>query len=510
VALSCAFKPLFTGWKGFPLKRGQTVPLADDSLVDLRDDVVTLSHAGERSDRSFDPLRTYRRVAVWMALCDGVVILAAFFVARWLNPTGPTRTLDTSLTLWIAPPLFVAVFAYSRLYSIQRYDVTEEFKRLISAVTVSVAAVMLVSFWSGSFSRDWIVSVWLLSMLFILVERWIWHGWLVRHRRTGRLVLRTLVVGEQADAEQLAGSLRAGETGFDPIGLITSGAPSPLPGDTPVLGDIAGISRSIDHSSADCVVMALGGLSIDQITTVAKAARRAGVETRMSIDIPQVLPGRVTVQSVAGLMTLALHPVKLTGFQSRVKRASDIVGASFGLLIAAPVMLVVAISIRTTSKGPILFRQRRVTKGGRVFTVYKFRTMYVDADARIRERSLDTQVPFFKTSSEDLVTPIGRYLRRLSLDELPQLWNVLKGDMSLVGPRPLPEEQVVANLELLGPRHELRTGLTGWWQVNGRSDVSPEEAVQQDLFFIENWSLALDISIMFKTLGVLVHTRGAY
>ena len=152
--------------------------------------------------------------------------------------------------------------------------------------------------------------------------------------------------------------------------------------------------------------------------------------------------------------------------------------AALAVIVASPVMLGVAVAVRMSSPGPILFRQARITKGGRSFTIYKFRTMVREVDRVIADQSLDRTQPFFKPLEVDLMNPVGAFLRKVSLDELPQLWNVAAGDMSLVGPRPLPVEQVAANPQLLGPRHDVRAGITGLWQVNGRSEVDPEEAAR--------------------------------
>jgi lipopolysaccharide/colanic/teichoic acid biosynthesis glycosyltransferase len=202
--------------------------------------------------------------------------------------------------------------------------------------------------------------------------------------------------------------------------------------------------------------------------------------------------------------------VRLSGTQTVVKRAFDLLVASVGMVCIAPVWLVIAALIRLTSKGPVLFRQERVTKAGRAFTVYKFRTMVQDSAKVLEEHNIDPSAPFFKLDDDPRLTPVGRLLRKLSLDELPQLLNVLKGDMSLVGPRPLPVEQVAANLELLSSRHEVPAGVTGWWQINGRSSVSFEEAVRMDLFYIENWSLSLDLYILLKTVGCVLAGKGAH
>ena len=216
------------------------------------------------------------------------------------------------------------------------------------------------------------------------------------------------------------------------------------------------------------------------------------------------------MQQVHRLMMLAVRPVKLSGVESAIKRIFDVVITCVALVVAVPLMAVVALAIRLTSRGPALFRQERVTKGGRPFTMYKFRTMVVDPGGENDGPFLDLTKPFFKMTDDPRLTKIGGLLRSLSLDELPQLWNVIRGDMSLVGPRPLPVEQVTANPDLLEPRHEVRAGLTGWWQIHGRSEIEGEEALRMDLFYIENWSLMLDLYILLKTIGAVVTRRGAY
>jgi lipopolysaccharide/colanic/teichoic acid biosynthesis glycosyltransferase len=183
----------------------------------------------------------------------------------------------------------------------------------------------------------------------------------------------------------------------------------------------------------------------------------------------------------------------------------DIAVASVALILILPVWPMIALAIRLDSRGPVLFHQARVTKGGRVFRMHKFRTMLVGATS-----SLETTSPFFKLESDPRLTRIGALLRRLSLDELPQLWNVLTGEMSIVGPRPLPAEQVAANADLLSPRQVVPAGVTGWWQINGRSRLTAEEALRLDLFYIENWSPTLDLYILLKTFGAVARRQGAY
>jgi exopolysaccharide biosynthesis polyprenyl glycosylphosphotransferase len=243
----------------------------------------------------------------------------------------------------------------------------------------------------------------------------------------------------------------------------------------------------------------------DDMLEVTQVARHERTEVRVAANLSQTLTSRLTVQKVGGAIALSIRPVRLTRTQVAMKRGFDVVMASAALAVSLPLLAAIAIAIRLSSRGPVFFRQERVTKGGRIFRMQKFRTMRVDVDSPV-----DTSAPFFKLQSDPRLTPIGRVLRRLSLDELPQFWNVLKGEMSLVGPRPLPADQVAANLELLNPRHEVPAGVTGWWQINGRSGVDPDEAIQLDQFYIENWSLSLDLYILLKTFGAVLGQKGAH
>jgi exopolysaccharide biosynthesis polyprenyl glycosylphosphotransferase len=209
------------------------------------------------------------------------------------------------------------------------------------------------------------------------------------------------------------------------------------------------------------------------------------------------------------MLAVDIAPVRLEGWRAVVKRAFDITLASLLLVVMSPVMGAIAIAVRATSPGPVLFGHERVTKNGRVFKMWKFRTMVQDADRILEQIKVSASTAFFKLEDDPRLTKLGRMLRRCSLDELPQLWNVVRGDMSLVGPRPLPVEQVKANEDFLGYRHDLPAGITGWWQINGRSELQAEEAVRLDHFYIDNWSLGLDLLILWKTARVVLKRSGA-
>jgi exopolysaccharide biosynthesis polyprenyl glycosylphosphotransferase len=218
------------------------------------------------------------------------------------------------------------------------------------------------------------------------------------------------------------------------------------------------------------------------------------------------------VQPLGGLTALSLQPVRLSGGQVVAKFTFDILLSSCLLLVLSPLLAVISIAVKVTSSGPVLYRQRRVGLRGRPFTMLKFRTMRAGAEADVPSLRAAHQVDdvMFKMKDDPRVTRVGRLLRRYSLDELPQLFNVVRGDMSLVGPRPALPEEVAKYEDWHLDRLEVPPGITGLWQISGRADLSFDECVQLDLFYIENWSLTYELFILGKTVAVLLSRRGAY
>jgi exopolysaccharide biosynthesis polyprenyl glycosylphosphotransferase len=457
-------------------------------------------------------LRRYRSVALGLAASDVLCLVVALllsYVVRWgLRP----MPIAYYVVLVAAPLLWISIFHAFGLYAPHHISASEEFRRIIGAVSVGVIMVVVGSYWwKYNFPRQWVGMTWMLALLFELLVRRAWRWYSYRLKSDGRLAMRTLIIGTNDEARRVSHALRSQGLGFQPIAFVATSGPLVSPDGLPVAGRIDDLDSLIRDYAADCVFVASTAAGAQDMLQVVQTTRQTGIEARVSANLPQLLTSRLAVQPVGQVMALSLKPVRLTGSQTVIKRAFDLAVASIGLLCIMPIWGVIAAMIRTTSKGPILFRQERVTKGGHVFTVYKFRTMVVDA-ARILERhGIDPTAPFFKLGQTDpRLTTVGRILRALSLDELPQLLNVLKGDMSLVGPRPLPSEQVAANLDLLASRHEVPAGVTGWWQINGRSEVNFEEAVRMDLFYIENWSLTLDLYILIKTVGCVLARKGAH
>jgi exopolysaccharide biosynthesis polyprenyl glycosylphosphotransferase len=225
-----------------------------------------------------------------------------------------------------------------------------------------------------------------------------------------------------------------------------------------------------------------------------------------------VAGARTTVRPVDGLPMLHVEHARLSGVARVFKSVFDWFGAAFGLILLSPLLLAIAIAVKCDSSGPVLFRQTRVGKGGRDFRIVKFRTMHIDAESRldaIRHLNENDGV-LFKVRDDPRITRVGKWLRRLSLDELPQLINVLRGDMSLVGPRPPLPAEVAAYPADMRRRLAVRPGITGLWQVSGRSDLSWSEAVRLDLRYVENWSFSLDCVILLRTLSAVCRSSGAY
>jgi exopolysaccharide biosynthesis polyprenyl glycosylphosphotransferase len=460
------------------------------------------SSEGERG-----ALRRYRDIAVGLMISDAACIVLALVASYLLRYSGRPMLGEEIAVIVLAPLLWCVVFQTFDLYATQHLAAPEEFRRVIGASSVGIVLLALGSYWSNSsFSRVWVGLTWVLVLVLELVTRRSWRAWQWRLQLDGRLALRTLVVGTSAEAGRLVEILRARGSGFLPLGYMRAfHASHPSANSLPVLGGIDELDRVVQEQAADCIFVASTGITLEEMTWVSQAARRAGIEVRVLANLPQTLTSRLSLLKVGPAIALALKPVRLSGRQAAMKRAFDLVTASAALALSFPLWLVIAAAIRLDSRGPVFFHQERVTKDGRIFRMRKFRSMRTDVDA-----GLDTTKPFFKLQSDPRLTRMGAFLRRFSLDELPQFWNVLVGEMSIVGPRPLPADQVAANSELLSPRHVVPAGVTGWWQTNGRSRVTPEEALRLDLFYIENWSLALDLYVVLKTFGAVVGRQGAY
>jgi exopolysaccharide biosynthesis polyprenyl glycosylphosphotransferase len=450
-------------------------------------------------------LARYRTIAKELALSDAVCVVVALLASYSLRYPGQFMPVREAIVVALAPIVWIAVFYTFDLYAPQHLSAPEEFRRVIGASGVGIVLLVMGSFWSkSSFSRVWVGLTWALVLLLELLPRRWWRAYQWRLRLDGRLALRTLVVGTSAEASRLVEILRVAASGFLPLGHVQASDPTVSANRLPVLGRIDELDRLVQEHAADCLFVASTGITEADMSRVTQVARQAEVEVRVLANLPQMLTSRLALLKVGAAIAVALRPVRLSGPQAAMKRLLDLLVASAAMLISLPLWSVIAVAIRLDSRGPVFFHQERVTRDGRIFRMHKFRTM------RTGDHALDTTKPFFKLESDPRLTRVGAFLRRFSLDELPQFWNVITGEMSIVGPRPLPADQVAANHDLLTPRQVVPAGVTGWWQINGRSRVTAEEALRLDLFYVENWSPTLDLYILLKTFGAVVRRQGAY
>jgi exopolysaccharide biosynthesis polyprenyl glycosylphosphotransferase len=453
----------------------------------------------------------FRRIAASLVACDALVAVAALLVVHVLTSGPGAVPLDLVVTLSVAPLLWVVVFNSFGLYQPMRVSGWGEFPRILGAVTIAVVFLALAgSWWNQPFTRASVSLTLLMGLSLELLVRSVLMSMVRRNKRDGLLSLRTLILGTNGEAHRVARVLRDPAAGFLPIGFVADSYEASSGNGLPIVGEIDQLEETVRRVGAECLFVASTAVSQEEMLWITRLCRKENIELRVSTNVSDVLTSRLYVQTIEGVTSLTIKPVRLSGTQAMFKRAFDLIVGSIILVLTLPFMVAIAFAIRLTSSGPIFFTQLRVTKNGDVFAMYKFRTMVTNHERALEGKAIDLTQPFFKLEDDPRLTRVGRVLRSLSLDELPQLWNVLRGDMSIVGPRPLPVEQVDANHEFLSPRHEVSGGITGLWQISGRSDLDSDEALRIDRYYIENWSLGLDVYILLKTIGAVLTRRGAW
>jgi exopolysaccharide biosynthesis polyprenyl glycosylphosphotransferase len=322
---------------------------------------------------------------------------------------------------------------------------------------------------------------------------------------------RLLLVGEDAMTRALVRKIRSHpEYGLDPVGLVHAGYRRPTDVSVPVLGRVGDLVAVARECSIDRVLVSNGGLNSVEQVELLRECRELGVKVSLLPQVFDAMGPSVEVDDVEGVTVLGLNPPVMSRPSRLVKRGMDLLGALVLALLAGPVMLVAAAAIKLTSRGPVFFKQKRIGRGGKPFHVVKFRTMYKDAEERLEELRRYSRDPnWLHLDVDPRITLVGRILRNTSLDELPQLWNVLKGEMSLVGPRPLIESED-SRVDGWGrSRLALTPGLTGSWQVLGRTNIPFDEMVKLDYLYVANWSVWGDIRLILRTLPVVLTQRGA-
>ncbi len=463
----------------------------------------------------------------WQALCvDFMAALLAGVIAfgvRFRYPSVGSPWSTPYIVLSFALPfLWIGVLSLARGYEQRLFGVgPEEFRRVLQAGFTLTATVAIVAYATKTeVARGYVIAALPLSTFFGLYGRYELRKRLHRKRKAGKHMRRVVAVGHRAAVADLIRQLRRERyhgmeiiaACLPPMLAIGDDAVAEIEG-VPVVGDFGGVGMVVERSRA-CTVAVLACPELDGVALrrLAWQLEKDDVDLVVAPALMEVAGPRTSIRPVAGLPLLHVEHPELSGARRVVKSAFDRLGASLALIVLSPMLAVIAIAIRSGSKGPALFRQVRVGRDGRDFTVLKFRTMVVDAEQRKAAliQHNDHDGVLFKIRNDPRVTRIGGWLRRYSLDELPQLINVLRGDMSLVGPRPPLPEEVVQYGDDVRRRLVVRPGMTGLWQVSGRADLSWEESVRLDLRYVENWSLTLDLQILWKTWSAVARGSGAY
>jgi exopolysaccharide biosynthesis polyprenyl glycosylphosphotransferase len=441
-------------------------------------------------------------------------VAAAAAVAVRFGSSPSRRYLFLSLAL---PLLWVIAVRVVGGYEMRFLGTgSDEFRRVLNAGVSLTAALALISYaLNNELSRVYLVISMPVIVGLDLVARFVLRKRLHRLRAAGQCMSTVVAVGHPQAVDQLISELRREPYhGLHVVAAcLAGGSPATEVAGVPVVGDLDSVADVVRNIGAGTVAV-LSCPEIDGIMlrTLAWELEKTGTDLCVAPALLDVAGPRTTVRPTAGLTLLHVDHPQLSGPRQVLKDLFDRCAAGLALLVLSPLMLAIAVIVRLCDDGPALFTQTRVGKDGQTFKIYKFRTMVVDAEARLAELRThnDNDGVLFKMRRDPRITPIGAGLRKWSLDELPQLLNVFLGEMSLVGPRPALPDEAARYADHVRRRLVVKPGLTGLWQVSGRSDLSWDESVRLDLRYVENWSLALDLQILWKTVKVILHGSGAY
>ncbi|MDP3046336.1 MAG: sugar transferase [Chloroflexota bacterium] len=462
-----------------------------------------------------------------MVLLDVVFINAAFVVAYWLRyevefggtveeanfvPLSAFLPVQVSLTL-----ITILVFLTEGLYrGPHRPSWPNQLSIIIRGTIIAVAVLIVIVFIFQPyfFSRLIFAQAWALMVVFLGLARLLEDGLRGMLRRRGIGVVRLLLVGAGDVGRSIMQSLVAQPgLGYDVVGFVDDDREKLQDiGRFKALGATADIPRLVSELAVDEVIITLPWLSHGKVLAIMSHCQKRGVQVKVVPDLFQISMNQVDIDELNGIPLIGLREPSLQVTSQLVKRGIDILVSLVALIGLSPVLIVTALAIVVDSPGPVIFPQVRVGQGGRTFTLYKFRSMRTGADEekdRLRQVT-ETNGVTFKLKVDPRRTRVGRLIRRTSLDELPQFYNVLRGEMSLVGPRPAIPSEVEHYEDWHRKRMLVKPGLTGLWQVMGRSELPFEEMVMLDVFYIENWSLPMDLKILLRTVPSVLSGRGAY
>ncbi len=428
-----------------------------------------------------------------------------------------------AVSYWVTSALIILLWLWalsladSRSYRVIGAGTTEYARVLDGSIRLFGLIAIFAFLFRVDIARGYLLISLPLGIVLLLLVRWLWRQWLVGMRRQGRFLSHTILVGSPASVAHTARELEGAQADG---GFLVTGAylPHGVAGttvagtDIPILGDFESITAAINMTDADTVaVTSSAELPPDTVKLISWALEPGRQHLVLAPGIADVAGPRIHMRPVAGLPLLHVETPRLSAGQRVLKKAFDLIIATIALVLVSPIMAIVACAVAWTSAGPVLYASERVGLNGKPFKMLKFRSMRVGADAELATLLAAqgrADRPLFKIKDDPRITPVGRFIRKYSLDELPQLFNVLGGSMSLIGPRPQVAAEVALYSDAAKRRLLARPGITGLWQVSGRSTLDWDEAVKLDLYYVENWTLAGDVTILIKTAKVVL-TPGA-
>ena len=463
-----------------------------------------------------------------LAVTDGLAIGLGFFlaylfrfeagIAIFYQPLESPLSFYQTLVFWLIP-LWIVVFAFFRLYDFEiLFGGTWEYAKIFNACTSSMMLIIIASFLYPDLiiARGWLLVSWLLITGNVIVGRFLFRRVIYYLRQRGRFLTTMLIVGANEEGLAVAEQLNLSPTnGIWLAGFVDDNLAEGEEGvqGLPSLGTVKDLPAIVHRYGIQELVIASSALSRQQLLDIFNIfGNSKDVTLRLSSGLFEIITTGMQVRNIGSVPLLRLDKFRLTGLEVFLKTAFDYGAAIAGVITLAPLFVLLAILVRLDSKGPIFHRRRVLGVGGKTFNAYKFRSMYANADEILMQDEKlykEFQVGF-KLKNDPRITRIGHFLRRTSLDELPQLINILRGEMSLIGPRMITEEEHERYGKWKMNLLTVKPGITGLWQVSGRSDVSYEERVTLDMHYIRNYSIWLDIQILYQTIPKVLRGSGAY
>jgi exopolysaccharide biosynthesis polyprenyl glycosylphosphotransferase len=464
--------------------------------------------------RALGPSQVKLRLVTADVLAVMIGVGLAFAVQYAVKPV-PDRTAVVHLTLIVASlPGFATGAMINRLYQARANErLGQEFRNVAWATATGIGVLLALAFvfqYRG-LSRLWVSLVAVGVLVSVATERRLARIAFRKMRLDGRLTRRILIIGTDPHAIGLLHTYeRNPALGYEVVGFVGDDELGERCG-VGVLGRVADIPRILAEQDVCGVVISPSSVGHDEVNLLTRRLTDAGYHVALSPSLTDIDVTRLRPQQLDGRNLLYVEPVIRSGWRAAAKRVFDVTTASSILLVTSPLLVAAAIAIKLDSPGPVFFRQVRVGQHGVLFTITKLRTMVIDAEERKSELADQNEAdgPLFKIERDPRVTRVGRILRKVSLDEAPQLLSVIRGTMSMVGPRPALPEEVAKWDQALLDRLRVPPGVTGMWQVSGRSDTSFEQYRRLDLYYVDNWSLTHDLRICAKTVGVVLTGKGA-